>query len=323
MHRSAFLVRAGAGALALAAPRLARGAVRRPPLTLVTADQEAHVVAIAADDGRLVARIATPTGPRSIEAVRRGTLALVAHTAEGVVSLVDGRTLRVRRVLEGFAEPRYTAAGPSGRYAFVSDAQLGQVVVVDLLRERVAARVEVGSLARHITIAPHGRSLWVALGPAAASIAVVGLDDPTRPTLRGHVEPVDRAHDVVYDADGRRVWVTSGSEHAIAVHDAHTGRPLLRLAGGAPPQHVAMLGTHAYVASGDDGTLRVHALDDGGIVRQSRIPIGSYNVTAGSDRVYTPSLDVGTLCIVRASGRIQRRERLARSSHDACVVNSS
>jgi hypothetical protein len=83
-----------------------------------------------------------------------------------------------------------------------------------------------------------------------------------------------------------------------------------------------MLGAHAYVASGDDGALRVHALDDGRVVRESRIPVGSYNVTAGNDRVYTPSLDVGTLCIVRASGRVQRRERLARSSHDACVVNN-
>ena len=320
MHRRTFLARAGAATVALAVPQVARGATR-PPLTLVTADLEAHVVAVAADDGTVVARIATPGGPRSIEAVGRGTLALVAHTTEGVVSLVDASTLRVRRVLDGFSEPRYTAAGPSGRYAFVSDARLGQVVVVDLLRERIAARVEVGSLARHITIAPHGRSLWVALGPKAAAIAVVDLDDPARPRLRGHVPPVDLAHDVVYAADGRHVWVSSGSEHAVAVHDARTSRPLLRLAGGAPPQHVAMLGGHAYVASGDDGALRVHALADGHVVRESRIPVGSYNVTAGSGRIYTPSLDVGTLCIVRASGRVQRRERLARSSHDACVVN--
>jgi DNA-binding beta-propeller fold protein YncE len=322
MHRRSFLARAGTAALALATPQVALGASRRQPLTLVTADLEAHVVAVAADDGRVIARIPTPAGPRSIEAVRRGTLALVAHTTEGLVSLVDASTLRVRRVLDGFAEPRYTAAGPSGRYSFVSDARLGQVVVVDLLRERIAARVEVGSLARHITIAPHGRSLWVALGPQAAAIAVVDLDDPTRPRLRGRVLPVDLAHDVVYGSDGSRVWVTSGSERAVAVHDGRTGRPLLRLPGGAPPQHAAILGAHAYVASGDDGALRVHALEDGRVVRESRIPVGSYNVTAGSDRVYTPSLDVGTLCIVRASGRLQRRERLARSSHDACVVNN-
>jgi hypothetical protein len=94
----------------------------------------------------------------------------------------------------------------------------------------------------------------------------------------------------------------------------------LRIAAGAPPQHVTFIGAHAYVASGDDGTLRVHDLADGRLLRTTRVPVGSYNVQEGFGLVLTPSLSHGTLCVVRRSGALARELRAARSSHDACFV---
>ena len=52
------------------------------------------------------------------------------------------------------------------------------------------------------------------------------------------------------------------------------------------------------------------------------VPVGSYNVQQGWGMVLTPSLERGTLCVLRRSGRIAHQLRVARSSHDACFVVS-
>jgi len=68
------------------------------PTALVTADLESHVVAVDVLSGRTLREIPTLADPRSIETV--GNLAVVGHTEQGAVSIVDGATLRVRRVLD-------------------------------------------------------------------------------------------------------------------------------------------------------------------------------------------------------------------------------
>ena len=158
MNRRTFLLGLAAAPLALRSGGEGRG------LALVTADLESRLVALDARSGAVLAHVRTLAGPRSIETVGSGATALVCHTQHGAISLVDAKTLKVVHELDGFEEPRYTAAAPDGRHAFVSDAKLGQVVVVDVLRGRFAGRCEVGALARHITIAPHGQTIWTALG---------------------------------------------------------------------------------------------------------------------------------------------------------------
>jgi hypothetical protein len=73
------------------------------------------------------------------------------------------------------------------------------------------------------------------------------------------------------------------------------------------------------VTSGDDGTLRVHALS-GRLLRVTPIPVGSYNVQRGPGRVLTPSLAHGTLCVLDDAGNVSRRVHVASSSHDACFA---
>src|SRR5262245_28623638 len=108
----------------------------RPTLALATADTEAHVVAVRLATGKVSARVKTLEGPRSIER-GPGVSAIVAHTSEGAVTLLDGT--RVRRVLRGFGEPRYTAV--RGTTAYVTDSGHGEVAVLDLERGRVVRRV--------------------------------------------------------------------------------------------------------------------------------------------------------------------------------------
>ncbi len=317
MNRRDFLVAAAALPLSarLAADALAGDTV----VALVTADTESRVAVVELPGGRVVRSLPTLAGPRSVESVG-GRIAVVAHTAHGAVSLVHGPSLKVRAVLRGFLEPRYTAAHPDGRHAYVSDSKRGEVVAVDVVAGRVLGRAAVGGPARHITIDPRGRILWCSLGSKAEEIAILGVADPARPRLLHTLAPPFRAHDVGFAPGGRHVWVSSGDRGSLAVYDARSGRVLQRLPADAPPQHVTFRGGKAYVSSGDDGTLRVQSLTDGRVLRTTRVPVGSYNVQEGFGWIVTPSLERGTLCVLDARGRLLHRVQVAASSHDACFV---
>jgi DNA-binding beta-propeller fold protein YncE len=303
-------------AAAAAVPFTLRAAERRRTLALVTADTEAAVVVVDPLTGRVLRRIATRPDPRSIERV--GETAVVAHTATGEVSLV--RDLAVRHLMDGFQEPRYTAAAPDDRHAFVTDSGRRDLAVVDVLRARVVARVHLGGWPRHVSIDHTGRTLWVALGTASRDLAVVDVTRPLHPRRVGTIRPPFRLHDVGFVPGTNRAWITSGDRGSLAVYDTRTGHVLLQLPAGSPPQHVTFGGAFAYVTSGDDGTLRVHALADGRLIRQATIPVGSYNVQRGPGRILTPSLERGTLCVLDTTGRVRHTVRVAASSHDACFT---
>lgn len=306
-------------AVALATPRSLGRLAGGRPLALVTADLDARITAVELSSGRVVRQIPTLLDPRSIESVLQ-TDAVVAHSAEGAVSLIDGRTLRVRRVLRGFSEPRYTAAARNGRHAYVTDSGTGEIAVLDVLRGRVVTRAEIGAGVRHLSLGRSDRRLWVSLGTKAERVAIVDVSEPVRPRLLALIRPPFLAHDVGFAPDGH-IWVTSGDRRSLALYDGR-GSLLRTFAGDAPPQHVTFLGGRAYVTSGDDGMLRVHTLN-GELVRSERVPLGSYNVQHGWGRVLTPSLSQGTLCVADARGRLVSRTRVARSSHDACFVMSA
>jgi DNA-binding beta-propeller fold protein YncE len=295
--------------------RAAAGPLGGLPLAFVTADLDADVVVVDPETARVVARIPTLPGPRSIEAV--GSTALVAHTALGRLSLVDAGTLRVRIVVHGFRAPRYTAA--RGPLAYVTDSARGEVVTVDVRRGSVVARAPVPGPARHVTITPDGEAVWVALGTKAREIAVLDAREARNPRLVRTLTPPFLAHDVVAAPDGRHVWVTSGDSRRLAVYDRARRRPLEVIAAGAPPQHIAFVGSLAFVASGDDGTVRVHRLD-GRLVHESKVPVGSYNVTFGRRGAVTPSLSRGTVALLDERGRVRAVRKIARAAHDACVV---
>lgn len=293
VDRRSFLLAAAAAPLTL----------RGQAFAYVTADTEAHVAIVELASGRVVRRVATRPGPRSIERV--GGVAVVAHTAVGAVSIID--ELGVRHEVEGFEEPRYTAG--DGRYAFVTDASRVELLTVDLTRGVVAGRVKLRLWPRHLSLTPDRKTLWVGLGTATPQFAVVDVRDPHRPRLERYVRPPFAGHDVGVSPAGR-VWITAGEDARISAH----GRVLP--ADGAP-QHVTFLDGRAYVTSGAAGTLRIYDERTARLVHTARIPVGSYNVQFRAGRIITPSLAAGTLCIADAGGRVVRTARVAPSCHDA------
>jgi DNA-binding beta-propeller fold protein YncE len=309
----------------LASARTAGGT----PLGLVTADQQSHVVAIDLSSGAVVRRVRTLPGPRSIEAASM-TWAVVAHTTSGRLSIIHAPTLRVRHVVEGFRQPRYTAVLPFDTTdpvwrasewptAFVTDSEAREVVAVDVRRGRIVGRTPVPGPARHVSLSPDGQTLWTALGSKAEHIAVLDIDEKRGPRFARTITAPAAAHDVVFAPDGRHVWVTSGDGRRLWVYEVDSRKPVAELAADEPPQHIAWVGGRAFVASGDSGTMRIHRAD-GELVDEVAVPVGSYNVTFDWQRAVTPSLERGTVALLDAKGRVRSVQRVAHAAHDACVV---
>ena len=318
MDRRRFLVAAASGSFTLASgPFAFANRLGGTPVAFVTADLESHVAVLDLEAAEVVRLIRTGPGPRSIESLH-DRIAVVAHTEHGVVALIDAATNRIRAELDGFRAPRYTAVHPRHPLAYVTDSTSEEVVVLNADSARILWRTRVPGPARHISISPDGRTLWTALGPAAARIAVLDSSDPRRPTLVRTISPPFLAHDVVFAPDGRTVWVTSGAERRAALY-GRDRRPRRILSAGAPPQHVTFARDKAFVASGDDGTVRRHRLD-GELVREVQVPVGSYNVTFGWGNVISPSLARGTLSVLDRNGRVRAVPKVARAAHDACIV---
>jgi DNA-binding beta-propeller fold protein YncE len=318
VDRRRFLIAAASGATALATePWALASRLGGTPVAFVTADLESHVVVLDLGSKKVVRRIRTGPGPRSIESVH-DRLAVVGHSEHGVVTVLDVATNRVRAELDRFEEPRYAAAHPRQPFAYLTDSAAEELVVLDVERGRVRGRTSVPGAARHVSISPDGSAVWAVLGNASPRIAVLDTSDPLRPRLVRTIAPPFLAHDVVFAPDGRTVWVTSGAEQRIALYSRER-RPRRILGAGAPPQHVTFAERKAFVASGDDGTVRRHRLD-GGLVREVRVPVGSYNLTFGWGRVISPSLSSGTLSVLGADGRVDAVRTVARAAHDACIV---
>jgi len=297
-------------ALAAAAPFGLRATLGSPARqAFVTCDAEAKVAIVDLDAFRVVRKVSTLPDPRSIELV--GEHAVLCHTAVGAVSILDPHG-RVRHVIREFVEPRYTAAHPNGRLAFVTDSGRSSVAAIDVIHGHVLGRVRLREWARHVSLDANGRTLWVGLGSASPDVAVV---DAVHLKHVATVTPPYPAHDVGFD--GAHVWVTSGSVKDGGIFD-RAGKLRTRLSVDLAPQHVTFGNGVAYVTSGDSGTLHVHRLGDGRILRRTPIELGSYNVQHGFGRVITASLLRGTLTVLDAHGALLAVVRVSESCHDAC-----
>jgi hypothetical protein len=320
MKRRQFLIRgvAAAAAMTLAPDTLARR-LGGTPIALVTADKEAHIVAVDLFATRIIGRIRTLPAPRSIETIA-GSAALVCHTTEGAVSLIDPVSMTVARVIHGFGEPRYTAAHPTGRYAYISDSGRHEIVTLDVDLGRIVHRTPVPGPARHISHDPVNPRLWTALGSKAQHVALLDTSEPGKPNLITTVRPPFLAHDVVFDPTGAHAWISSGDSHAVCIYSSAHARQIRLLHADAPPQHISFHARHAYITSGNDGTLRTHDTTSARQLAQTRIPGGSFNVTDGWQRIATPSLQRGTLALLDHNGRHLTTLTVARSAHDATIL---
>lgn len=292
------------------------------PVALVTAETMNELLVVSLPSGSLLKRLPMPADPENVESNDR--TAVVVSPRAGAVTLVDVPRLSVVKVLRGFGSPHIALIGRDDRYAYVTDDARGQLAVIDLVRQRVARRVYVGLGAHHMAEDGPGNQLWIALGEQARSIAVLDVSNPRLPKVVSHVDPHGLAHDLAFSPNDARVWVTYDNRARIGLFSSATGRPVRLLPAGSAPQHVAFGpaggGGHAYVTSGDVGTLRIFSARTGRLLRVVHTSYGSFNLGLWGSFVATSSLYRGTLMEFDENGRRRLSTRVAPSARDVAVA---
>jgi DNA-binding beta-propeller fold protein YncE len=268
------------------------------PVALLTAERQNQLIAVELPTGKVLRRVTLPADPQNVGAlVGRSRTVLVVSAAAGAVTLLDERTLKIRKVVRGFASPHIVAISPFGKWAYVTDDARGELVVIALGTGRIVDRLFVGLGAHHMTIGPNGRRMWIALGERASQIAIVELSHPARPRLLRRFSPRFIAHDLTFAPDGRRVWVTAGAGNAVHVLNPRSGKKVFSVFVGAGPQHVVFAEPEgsAFVTSGYANKIVKVESRTGRIVKTAYTPPGSFNLASSGGLVVTTSLFQGAV----------------------------
>jgi YVTN family beta-propeller protein len=127
---------------------------------------------------------------------------------------------------------------------------------------------------------------------------------------------------LTFSPDGRRVWVTSGTDDRVRVLNARTGKEVFEVRVGSAPQHVAFAdpgggaGRFAFVTSGYSSRI-VKVSAAGRVVASASTPYGSFNLSTIGGLVVTTSLLNGQLTEFDTN---LKRLRTTRSANAARAV---
>ena len=238
------------------------------------ADKVAFVDPVAE---RVIGTVSVGNHPAALAFAADGTTLFVADRGASQVDVVDARTRSVRARIAVGLHP--AALATDGRTVYVADTDDDDVAVVDAASQRVTARVRVPVLpmdavgASPNALAIDGDRLYVTCG-AANAVAVFrrnadGLTPvgaiPTGwyPTAVA----VDRAHGVLYVADGKG---ESGHANPRYASTPAPGRP----ANPAPSPYVAanLVGSIRRIAIPDDAALAGGLREVRALAQHERVP---------------------------------------------------
>jgi DNA-binding beta-propeller fold protein YncE len=288
---------------------------------LVTDETQNLVLGVDLASGRVVQRVKLPPDPEDIATSQTRGLVIVVSSRAGVVTLLDGRSLRPLKILAGFDRPHIAAVSPDGQHAYITDDVRGTLTAISLADMRITSTIAVGSGAHHLTFSPDQRRVWVALGESASRIVILDTTDLNRPRLIGAFNPGFLAHDLSFSPNGRQVWVGSASGSDVSAFSAQDHRVLFRVPVGPPPQHIVFQGRFGYLTSGYGSTIERVDIGTRRILERVASPYGSFELAAGDGYVVTASLLSGTLAIYSPALQLRRRVRLAPESREVAILS--
>jgi DNA-binding beta-propeller fold protein YncE len=265
---------------------------------LVTAETQDKLVELALPSGMPVRRVRLPASSTTVAAGPSGPVIAVSPSG-GLVTLLSFPALHRIAVLRNFRSPQIAAVTPDGEWALVSDAA-GTLSTIELATHRIVDRVFVGAGAHHMAISPDQHRVWVALGETAHTVVVVDCSDPRHLRVIRRLHTAVAVHDMAFGPGGATVWVTSAQAPFVSVYAA-SGRLLGRVAAGAAPQHVAFIGSRAYIASGYGSSIEMVNAGSRRVIARAALPYGSFNLAGWGPDVVTTSLLDGRVTVLRAS----------------------
>ena len=270
----------------------------------VSAEDEDLLVAVDLESSRVVARVRVPNGPHNVDATSDGRVVAVTSPPAGKVTVLDGRTLRVRRTFGGFGYPHDVDLTADGRFAWVTDERRDEVVVLDLRRATVSARIAVSDGPHDLVVTDR---VLVTHSPSASALTVI---DRRSGRVSGRVFAGRGPHDIAFQPDSANVYLTFWDSGSVAAVDWGRRRVLFRRRVGTLTHHLAFdgwSGRRLWVSDHVGGRIMLLEARSGRVLRSFDGCPGAHHVAVGPKRIVGACHESGRIVVFR-------RGRLTRSS---------
>lgn len=272
------------------------------------------VAVIDTGSGRVLTRVAVPTGPHGIVITPDGRWVFVSSDGDSKLSVIDASSDSIVASIEVGTAPHGLAITPDGRLVLAAVFGEGTVAFIDAASREVVARLPAGN-PHNIAISPDGRTAYVAIQkPGAAGLAVLDVPDRSQVgfvpldktpralsvspdgtslyfTLAGsdEVQVLDTArrslvrqipvgaspHLPLATPDGSKVLVVSQGPGELYILDAADGKLSAHLAVGALPHWIALTPDGRRALVTNEGSNDVALVDLASATKTGAIPVGN------------------------------------------------
>jgi YVTN family beta-propeller protein len=194
---------------------------------------------------------------------------------ESFMYRINTETLKIDKVIEVGAVPKFNAVSPDNRLVLASNWCSWDLSVVDAENNREIERVELGAYPRGIVVTPDSKTAYVAV-MGSANIARVNLTDYSVKWLRN----VGRSpRHLTIDPNGKYLYATLNGEGNVAKIDIKTGKVVDKVTTGEAPRSMTISddGKHIYVVNYFSNTVSKVRTSDMKVrdtVRVNASPIG-------------------------------------------------
>jgi YVTN family beta-propeller protein len=180
-----------------------------------------------------------------------GAAVVVSNRGDNTVSVIDGRSLRVRATLPVCQQPEDIAILPSSSKAFVACSGSSQVASIALkaaageaeANDHVLALLDVGRTPVNLALKPDGGELMVCdFDSDSISIVETANDEVGSSVLIGQ----HPAHGIV-SLDNSRLYVSNFGSDSVAVYDIDLGKRIATMPVGSHPDGLALSPDQRYL----------------------------------------------------------------------------
>jgi len=172
-------------------------------------------------------------------------------------------------------EPEGVRVAPNGKWVIVTSETDNSLSLVDTHSLEVLKTMTVGVRPRDLAFTPDSRVAFVS-GEGDASLTRVPIPEGTPVTRILQLQKTARPMGVVFDADRKRIYMTTGRGGTVAVvaPDGDVGKLIAEIPVGARPWGIALSrdGKRIYTANGSSNDVTV--VDTSSLRVLTRIPVG-------------------------------------------------
>lgn len=194
---------------------------------------------------------------------------------ESFMYRINTQTLKIDKVIEVGAVPKFNAVSPDNRLILASNWCSWDLSVIDANKNREIERVKLGAYPRGIAVTPDSKIAYVAV-MGSSNIARVSLQNYSVKWLR-NIGNAPRH--LTIDPNGKYLYATLNGEGNVAKIDIGTGKVVDKVTTGEAPRSMTISddGKHIYVVNYFSNTVSKVRTSDMKVrdtVRVNSSPIG-------------------------------------------------